>query len=104
MNRGLFLFLLFWVAICVLCVYSIAYAEIVKEVRVEVKVEKVIKKENIVYTDWTNPDNIQGVPNNFYFSQEGFLCKSEIVTFWQNGVQQAGRSCRLPNGSWRVLN
>ena len=44
MNRWLFLFLLFWVAICVLCVYSIAYAEIVKEVRVEVKVEKVIKK------------------------------------------------------------
>ena len=87
-----------------LCVYSIAYAEIVKEVRVEVKVEKVIKKENIVYTNWTNPDNVQGVPNNFYFSQEGFLCKSEIVTFWQNGVQQAGRSCRLPNGSWRVLN
>ena len=49
MNRWLFLFLLFWVAICVLCVYSIAYAEIVKEVRVEVKVEKVIKKEPIVY-------------------------------------------------------
>ena len=56
MNRWLFLFLLFWVAICVLCVYSIAYAEIVKEVRVEVKVEKVIKKEPIVYTNWTNPD------------------------------------------------
>jgi hypothetical protein len=101
MNRWLFAFLLFWIAICVACVYSIANAKVVEEKVIQTDEVEIISLSG---TDWSNPDNVQGTPGEFFISQEGFLCQSQLVNYWSHGVQQSGRMCRLPNGAWRVLN
>ena len=95
-----FINLFFAIAIATIMVNN-AQAKIVKEVQVPKKTVEVISLDG---TNWTNPDNVQGVPGEFFISQEGFLCQSELVTFWNQGVQQSGRMCRLPDGAWRVLN
>ena len=71
--------------------------------------EKVIQTDEVKIlslsgTDWSNPDNVQGTPGEFFISQEGFLCQTKLVNYWNHGIQQSGRMCRLPNGAWRVLN
>ena len=95
-----FINLFFAIAIATIMVNN-AQAKIVKEVQVPKKTVEVISLDG---TNWTNPDNVQGVPGDFFISQEGYLCQTQIATFWQNGVQQAGRTCRMPNGAWRVLH
>ena len=91
----------FLVIVLAIVFYKIADARTVKEEQVQTDSVEIISLQG---TDWANPDNIQGVPGEFFISQEGFLCQSELVTFWNQGVQQSGRMCRLPDGAWRVLN
>ena len=94
-----------WIAavilICVLCIISVANAKVIKEQQVETDKVEILSLNG---TDWSNPDSVQGSPGEFFISQEGFLCQSKLVTFWNHGVQQSGRMCRLPNGAWRVLH
>ena len=92
------------VGIIVLCVISVsnqASAKIIEEQKVETDKAEILSLNG---TDWSNPDSVQGSPGDFFISQEGFLCQSQLVTFWNHGVQQSGRMCRLPNGAWRVLH
>ena len=92
------------VGIIVLCVISVsnqASAKIIEEQKVETDKVEILSLNG---TDWSNPDSVQGSPGQFFISQEGFLCQSQLVTFWNHGVQQSGRMCRLPNGAWRVLH
>ena len=92
------------VGIIVLCVISVsnqASAKIIEEQKVETDKVEILSLNG---TDWSNPDSVQGSPGVFFISQEGFLCQSQLVTFWNHGVQQSGRMCRLPNGAWRVLH
>ena len=96
MNKTIFL-----VIVLAIVFYKIANARTVKEKQVQIDSVEIISLQG---TDWANPDNVQGVPGEFFISQEGFLCQSELVTFWNQGVQQSGRMCRLPDGAWRVLN
>lgn len=91
----------FLVIVLAIVFYKMADARTVKEEQVQTDSVEIISLRG---TDWANPDNIQGVPGEFFISQEGFLCQSELVTFWNQGVQQSGRMCRLPDGAWRVLN
>ena len=94
-----------WIAavilISVLCIISVANAKVIKEQQVETDKVEILSLNG---TDWSNPDSVQGSPGQFFISQEGFLCQSQLVTFWNHGVQQSGRMCRLPNGAWRVLH
>ena len=94
-----------WIAavilISVLCIISLANAKVIKEQQVETDKVEILSLNG---TDWSNPDSVQGSPGEFFISQEGFLCQSKLVTFWNHGVQQSGRMCRLPNGAWRVLH
>ena len=94
-----------WIAvvilISVLCIISVANAKVIKEQQVETDKVEILSLNG---TDWSNPDSVQGSPGEFFISQEGFLCQSKLVTFWNHGVQQSGRMCRLPNGAWRVLH
>ena len=87
--------------IIMIIVANIAHAKVIKEQQVETDKVEILSLKG---TDWSDPDNVQGVNTEFFISQEGFLCKSQLVTFWNHGVQQSGRMCRLPNGSWRVLH
>ena len=92
------------VGIIVLCVISVsnqASAKIIEEQKVETDKVEILSLNG---TDWSNPDSVQGSPGQFFISQEGFLCQSQLVTFWNHGVQQSGRMCRLPDGAWRVLH
>jgi starvation-inducible outer membrane lipoprotein len=92
------------IGIIVLCVISVsnqASAKIIEEQKVETDKVEILSLNG---TDWSNPDSVQGSPGQFFISQEGFLCQSQLVTFWNHGVQQSGRMCRLPNGAWRVLH
>ena len=92
------------IGIIVLCVISVsnqASAKIIEEQKVETDKVEILSLNG---TDWSNPDSVQGSPGEFFISQEGFLCQSQLVTFWNHGVQQSGRMCRLPNGAWRVLH
>ena len=92
------------IGIIVLCIVSVsdqASAKVIKEQQVETDKVEILSLKG---TDWSDPDNVQGVNTEFFISQEGFLCKSQLVTFWNHGVQQSGRMCRLPNGAWRVLH
>jgi len=92
------------VGIIVLCVISVsnqASAKIIEEQKVETDKVEILSLNG---TDWSNPDSVQGSPGEFFISQEGFLCQSQLVTFWNHGVQQSGRMCRLPDGAWRVLH
>ena len=92
------------IGIIVLCVISVsnqASAKIIEEQKVETDKVEILSLNG---TDWSNPDSVQGSPGQFFISQEGFLCQSQLVTFWNHGVQQSGRMCRLPNGGWRVLH
>ena len=92
------------IGIIVLCIVSIsnqASAKVIQEQQVETDKVEILSLEG---TDWSNPDSVQGSPGEFFISQEGFLCQSQLVTFWNHGVQQSGRMCRLPNGAWRVLH
>ena len=92
------------IGIIVLCVISVsnqASAKIIEEQKVETDKVEILSLNG---TDWSNPDSVQGSPGDFFISQEGFLCQSKLVTFWNHGVQQSGRMCRLPNGAWRVLH
>ena len=92
------------IGIIVLCVISVsnqASAKIIEEHKVETDKVEILSLNG---TDWSNPDSVQGSPGQFFISQEGFLCQSQLVTFWNHGVQQSGRMCRLPNGAWRVLH
>ena len=94
-----------WIAavilISVLCIIRVANAKVIKEQQVETDKVEILSLNG---TDWSNPDSVQGSPGEFFISQEGFLCQSQLVTFWNHGVQQSGRMCRLPNGAWRVLH
>ena len=94
-----------WIAaviiVSILCIISVANAKVIKEQQVETDKVEILSLKG---TDWSDPDNVQGVNTEFFISQEGFLCKSQLVTFWNHGVQQSGRMCRLPNGAWRVLH
>ena len=94
-----------WIAavilISVLCIISVANAKVIKEQQVETDKVEILSLNG---TDWSNPDSVQGSPGEFFISQEGFLCQSQLVTFWNHGVQQSGRMCRLPDGAWRVLH
>ena len=94
-----------WIAaviiISVLCIISVANAKVIKEQQVETDKVEILSLNG---TDWSNPDAVQGSPGEFFISQEGFLCQSQLVTFWNHGVQQSGRMCRLPDGAWRVLH
>ena len=87
--------------IIMIIVANIAHAKVIKEQQVETDKVEILSLKG---TDWSDPDNVQGVNTEFFISQEGFLCKSQLVTFWNHGVQQSGRMCRLPNGAWRVLH
>ena len=87
--------------IIMIIVANIANAKVIKEQQVETDKVEILSLKS---TDWSDPDNVQGVNTEFFISQEGFLCKSQLVTFWNHGVQQSGRMCRLPNGAWRVLH
>ena len=92
------------IGIIVLCVISVsnqASAKIIEEQKVETDKVEILSLNG---TDGSNPDSVQGSPGQFFISQEGFLCQSQLVTFWNHGVQQSGRMCRLPNGAWRVLH
>ena len=92
------------VGIIVLCVISVsnqASAKIIEEQKVKTDKVEILSLNG---TDWSNPDSVQGSPGDFFISQEGFLCQSQLVTFWNHGVQQSGRMCRLPDGAWRVLH
>ena len=92
------------IGIIVLCIVSVsdqASAKVIKEQQVETDKVEILSLKG---TDWSDPDNVQGVNTEFFISQEGFLCQSQLVTFWNHGVQQSGRMCRLPNGAWRVLH
>ena len=92
------------IGIIVLCVISVsnqASAKIIEEQKVETDKVDIISLNG---TDRSNPDSVQASPGQFFISQEGFLCQSQLVTFWNHGVQQSGRMCRLPNGAWRVLH
>ena len=94
-----------WIAavviVSILCIISVANAKVIKEQQVETDKVEILSLKG---TDWSDPDNVQGVNTEFFISQEGFLCQSQLVTFWNHGVQQSGRMCRLPNGAWRVLH
>ena len=94
-----------WIAavviVSILCIISVANAKVIKEQQVETDKVEILSLNG---TDWSNPDSVQGSPGDFFISQEGFLCQSRLVTFWNHGVQQSGRMCRLPNGAWRVLH
>ena len=94
-----------WIAavviVSILCIISVANAKVIKEQQVETDKVEILSLNG---TDWSNPDAVQGSPGEFFISQEGFLCQSQLVTFWNHGVQQSGRMCRLPNGAWRVLH
>ena len=94
-----------WIAavviVSILCIISVANAKVIKEQQVETDKVEILSLNG---TDWSNPDSVQGSPGDFFISQEGFLCQSKLVTFWNHGVQQSGRMCRLPNGAWRVLH
>ena len=94
-----------WIAavviVSILCIISVANAKVIKEQQVETDKVEILSLNG---TDWSNPDSVQGSPGEFFISQEGFLCQSKLVTFWNHGVQQSGRMCRLPNGAWRVLH
>ena len=87
--------------IIMIIVANIAHAKVIKEQQVETDKVEILSLNG---TDWSNPDSVQGSPGKFFISQEGFLCQSQLVTFWNHGVQQSGRMCRLPNGAWRVLH
>ena len=87
--------------IIMIIVANIAHAKVIKEQQVETDKVEILSLNG---TDWSNPDAVQGSPGEFFISQEGFLCQSQLVTFWNHGVQQSGRMCRLPNGAWRVLH
>ena len=87
--------------IIMIIVANIAHAKVIKEQQVETDKVEILSLKG---TDWSDPDNVQGVNTEFFISQEGFLCQSQLVTFWNHGVQQSGRMCRLPNGAWRVLH
>jgi starvation-inducible outer membrane lipoprotein len=87
--------------LCVISVSNQASAKIIEEQKVETDKVEILSLNG---TDWSNPDSVQGSPGQFFISQEGFLCQSQLVTFWNHGVQQSGRMCRLPNGAWRVLH
>ncbi len=87
--------------IIMIIVANIAHAKVIKEQQVETDKVEILSLNG---TDWSNPDSVQGSPGEFFISQEGFLCQSQLVTFWNHGVQQSGRMCRLPNGAWRVLH
>ena len=92
------------IGIIVLCIVSVsdqASAKVIKEQQVETDKVEILSLNG---TDWSNPDSVQGSPGEFFISQEGFLYQSQLVTFWNHGVQQSGRMCRLPNGAWRVLH
>tara|TARA_Y100000310_G_scaffold336388_1_gene420776 strand:+ start:136 stop:432 length:297 start_codon:yes stop_codon:yes gene_type:complete len=95
-----FINLIFAIAIAT-TIMSTAKAKTVKEEQVPKKEVEIISIDG---TNWTNPDNIEGMPQEFFISQEGYMCQSKIATFWLNGVQQAGRMCRMPDGAWRVLH
>ena len=101
-NKNL---LAIWIAavviVSILCIISVANAKVIKEQKVETDKVEILSLNG---TDWSNPDSVQGSPGEFFISQEGFLCQSQLVTFWNHGVQQSGRMCRLPNGAWRVLH
>ena len=91
-------------AIIIMCIVSVtntAKGKVVKEQIVETDQVEILSLNG---TDWSNPDAVQGSPGDFFISQEGFLCQSQLVTYWNHGVQQSGRMCRLPNGAWRVLH
>ena len=94
-----------WIAaviiVSILCIISVANAKVIKEQQVETDKVEILSLNG---TDWSNPDSVQGSPGDFFISQEGFSCQSQLVTFWNHGVQQSGRMCRLPNGAWRVLH
>ena len=94
-----------WIAavivVSILCIISVANAKVIKEQQVETDKVEILSLKG---TDWSDPDGVQGLNTEFFISQEGFLCQSQLVTFWNHGVQQSGRMCRLPNGSWRVLH
>ena len=94
-----------WIAaviiVSILCIISVANAKVIKEQQVETDKVEILSLNG---TDWSNPDSVQGSPGEFFISQEGFLCQSQLVTFWNHGVRQSGRMCRLPNGAWRVLH
>ena len=94
-----------WIAavviVSILCIISVANAKVIKEQQVETDKVEILSLNG---TDWSNPDSVQGSPGDFFISQEGFLCQSQLVTFWNHGVQQSGRMCRLPDGAWRVLH
>ena len=87
--------------IIMIIVANIAHAKVIKEQQAETDKVEILSLNG---TDWSNPDSVQGSPGEFFISQEGFLCQSQLVTFWNHGVQQSGRMCRLPNGAWRVLH
>ena len=87
--------------IIMIIVANIAHAKVIKEQQVETDKVEILSLNG---TDWSNPDAVQGSPGEFFISQEGFLCQYKLVTFWNHGVQQSGRMCRLPNGAWRVLH
>ena len=87
--------------IIMIIVANIAHAKVIKEQQVETDKVEILSLNG---TDWSNPDSVHGSPGEFFISQEGFLCQSQLVTFWNHGVQQSGRMCRLPNGAWRVLH
>ena len=101
-NKNL---LAIWIAavviVSILSIVSVANAKVIKEQKVETDKVEILSLNG---TDWSNPDSVQGSPGEFFISQEGFLCQSQLVTFWNHGVQQSGRMCRLPNGAWRVLH
>ena len=94
-----------WIAavivVSILCIISVANAKVIKEQQVETDKVEILSLKG---TDWSDPDGVQGLNTEFFISQEGFLCQSQLVTFWNHGVQQSGRMCRLPNGAWRVLH
>ena len=87
--------------IIMIIVANIAHAKVIKEQQVETDKVEILSLKG---TDWSDLDGVQGLNTEFFISQEGFLCQSQLVTFWNHGVQQSGRMCRLPNGAWRVLH
>jgi hypothetical protein len=89
------------IILCVISVINQASAKVIKEQQVETDKVEILSLQG---TDWSDPDGVQGLNTEFFISQEGFLCQSQLVTFWNHGVQQSGRMCRLPNGAWRVLH
>ena len=90
---------IFFSGMLVIIFATSSFSKTVREEQLPLKTVEIYQNQ----TDWTNPDNIQGVPAEFFISQEGYLCKSQIAIFWKKGIQHAGRMCRMPDGAWRVL-